>query len=126
MATRSYGNGAAHIPFYCCGGCQLGAPEVQLLYWSTTSSAKCYQGIVTARAEFPGSSEAQRSGGLNQSRDVGFAIFEGSTLTSPSLYLAFSGAVSVTDYCRQRGKIHYDPTIAIPSGELSTLSFHNN
>ena len=119
-------NGGAHIPFYCCGGCQLGAPEVQLLYWSTTSSAECYQGIVTARANFPESSEAQRSGGLNQSRDVGLAIFEGSTLTSPSLYLAFHGAVSVTNYCRQRGKIHYDPTIAMSPGELSTLSFHNN
>ena len=119
-------NGGAHIPFSCCGGCQLGAPEVQLLYWSTTSSAECYQGIVTARANLPGSSEAQRSGGLNQSRDVGFAIFDGSTLTSPSLYLAFHGAVSVTDYCRQRGEIHNNPTIAIAPGDLSTLSFHNN
>ena len=118
-------NGGAHIPFHCCGGCQLGAPEVQLLYWSTTSSAECHQGMVTARANFSGSSEAQRSG-LDQSGDVGFAVFEGSTLTSPSLYLAFHGAVSVTDYCRQRGKIHYDPTIAIPPGDLSTLSFNNN
>lgn len=31
-------NGDAHVPFNCCGGCKLVAPEVQLLYWSIQSS----------------------------------------------------------------------------------------
>ena len=71
-----------------------------LLYWSTASSTECCQCIVTARANLLGSSEAQRSGGLNQLQDVRFAIFDGSTITSPSLYLAFHGAIGVTDHSR--------------------------
>ena len=68
-----------------------------LLYWSTASSTECCQCIVTARANLLGSSEAQRSGGLNRLR---FAILDGSTLTSPSLYLAFYGAISVINHSR--------------------------
>ena len=53
-------------------------------------------------------------------------VVDGSTLISPSFYLAFRGAVSVTNYCGPRGKTYYNPTIAVPLEGLSTLSLVSN
>ncbi|KAK0511949.1 hypothetical protein JMJ35_005077 [Cladonia borealis] len=119
-------SGDAHEPFDCCGGCQLMAPQVQILYWSTTSSTGCTQANATINTGLPGSAGAQDSPVPDQSGGPSIAVVDGSTLTYPSLYMAFHGAISVTDQCRQRGNIHYNPTIAIPPDDLSTLSFNKN
>ena len=116
-------NGDAHEPFDCCGGCQLMAPQVQILYWSKPSPTGCTQANAKG---LPGSAEAQDSPVPDQSGGPSIAVIDGSTLTYPSLYMAFYGAISVTNQCRQRGIIHYNPTIAIPPDDLSTLSFNKN
>ena len=118
--------GDAHAPFDCCGGCQLMAPQVQILYWSTPSSTGCTQANATISTSLPGSAGTQDSPVPDQSGGPSIAVVDGTTLTYPSLYMAFHGAVSVTDQCRQRGNINYSPTIAIPPDDLSTLSFNKN
>lgn len=47
-------NGDAHIPFGCCGGRKLFAPEVQVYHWSTTSPADCSQtnATITSHASY--------------------------------------------------------------------------
>lgn len=42
---------------------------------------------------------------------------------SPSLYVAIHSAVSVHDSCDVKGNTYHNPTIAVPSGDLSTISF---
>lgn len=45
--------------------------------------------------------------------------------TSPSLYLVFSGTVSVNDSCGQRGLVRTNPTIALNSNYLLTAEYPN-
>ena len=61
-----------------------------------------------------------------QSQSAIFAVVDGSTFTFPSLYLAMHGAVSVRDSCSVRGNTYYNPTIAVPPRDLSTLSYFSN
>lgn len=120
-------NGDAHIPFNCCGGCRFFAPEVQVFYWPTLSPDGCSQSnaTTTSRAILPSpSNDAQTAEDPDSSGIAGFTVVDGSTLTFPSLYLAIHGAISVEDECGVRGNTYYNPTIAIPPGDLSTLSFH--
>jgi hypothetical protein len=119
-------NGDAHIPFNCCGGCKLFAPEVQVYHWPTTSSADCSQtnATITSHARFSTQqSQIPTPVDLGRSHALSFAVVDGSTLIFPSLYLAIHGAVSVHDSCGVKGNTYYNPTIAVPSGSLSTLSF---
>ena len=74
----------------------------------------------------PLSSQISSSADTSQSIAATFAIVDGSTLEFPSLYLAIHGAVSVYDNCGIKGRIHYNPTIAIPDGGLSTISWPHN
>lgn len=116
-------NGDAHIPYDCCGGCKIFAPEVQLLYWPSASSTDCSQpnATITSQAKlFP---QSIGPADPSQPQAANYAVVDGSTLTFPSLYIAIHGAVSVADSCGIRGNVHYNPTIAVPSGDLSTLSF---
>lgn len=116
-------NGDAHIPYDCCGGCKIFAPEVQLLYWPSTSSTDCTQpnATITSQAKlFPQSIGPADS---SQPQAANYAVVDESTLTFPSLYIAIHGTVSVADSCGIRGNVHYNPTIAVPPGDLSTLSF---
>ena len=121
-------NGDAHIPFNCCGGCKLVAPEVQLLYWSTPSSSECSRAnaTITPQGSSHRSSPAQEPRAASPPSAAPFAVVDGSTLTFPSLYIALLGAVSVTDHCKTWGKAYHNPTIDLPPGDLSTLSFHGN
>ena len=116
-------NGDAHIPFECCGGCELYVPEIQVLYWSTQSQIACSQSNATMTSDatltFP-SSEAQMPA---DSGLASYTVLDGSTLTFPSTYLVIRGAISVTDRCGTIGKTYTNPTIAVPQGGLSTLSF---
>ncbi len=122
-------NGFAHMPFSCCGGCKFAIPKVEVLYWSTTSSAECSQGNATV--SYPVNSVTQSNDNLkiavaSRPQAPGPVIIGGSTLEFPSLYLVIHGAVSVTDSCGVRGHTYDNPTIAIPPGGLSTISWHNN
>lgn len=122
-------NGDAHIPFLCCGGCKFGIPAVQALYWSTTTVDECFHSNATITSYV--SSVAQSSqipsfAGASQPQAAKFAVVDGSTLEFPSLYLAIHGAVSVYNKCGVRGDMHYNPTIAIPPGGLSTISWPGN
>ena len=122
-------NGFAHTPFSCCGGCKFAIPEVEVLYWSTTSSADCSQGNATV--SYPVNRVTQSSDNLKNTvasrpQAPSPVVIDGSTLEFPSLYLAIHGAVSVTDSCGVRGHTYDNPTIAIPPGSLSTISWHNN
>ena len=121
-------NGDAHVPFNCCGGCKLVAPEVQLLYWSTPSSGECSRAnaTITPQGSSHLSSPAQEPRAASPPNAAPFAVVDGSTLTFPSLYIAILGAVSVTDHCKTWGKAYHNPTVALPLGDLSTLSFHGN
>lgn len=122
-------NGGAHIPFLCCGGCKFAMPEVQVLYWSTTTSTECFQSneTMTSHANLiPRSNEVPAPADASELQAAKSAVVDGSTLFYPSIYLAIHGAVSVTDYCGVRGNTYYNPTIAIPPGGLSTLSWHSN
>ena len=119
-------NGDAHIPFECCGGCELYVPEIQVLYWSTTSQIACSQpnATMTSDAVLPFSSnEAQRPTDSSQSDLATYTVLDGSTLTFPSTYLVIRGTLSVSNRCDDIGKIYTNPTIAVPQGGLSTLSF---
>ena len=100
-----------------------------MFYWSTSSTDDCSQpnATITSHAVLPSRSrDAQTAVDPNSSDVAGFAIVDGSTFTFPSLYLAVHGAISVADDCGVRGNTYYNPTIAIPPGDLSTLSFHGN
>ena len=104
-------------------------PAVQVLYWSTTTSAECIHGNATVTSYVNSISQSGQIASLadtSQPSAVKFAIIDGSTLEFPSLYLAIHGAVSVYDKCGVRGNIHYSPTIAIPPGGLSTISWPGN
>ncbi len=119
-------NGDAHIPYECCGGCQFFVPEVEVLYWSTSSQPPCSQTnatISSIASLLPQSNEVQMPSNSNQSNLADFIVLEGSTLTFPSTYLVLRGAVSVTNECGIIGETYHNPTIAIPQGGLSTLSF---
>lgn len=121
-------NGFAHKPYLCCGGCKFGIPAVQILHWSTTT-AECLlsNATITSYVEsIPRSSQISWPADTSQSSAGKFAIVDGSTLEFSSLYLAIHGAVSVYDSCGIKGRIHYNPTIAMPPGDLSTLSWPNN
>lgn len=39
--------------------------------------------------------------------------------------MAYKGAITVNDECGQVGKVYTNPTIAVPPGGLSSLSFRN-
>lgn len=122
-------NGDAHIPFLCCGGCKFSVPKVQVLYWSTATTAKCSQSnatITSPAALVPQSAETTAPADASGSQVAKFAVIDGSTLDFPSLYLAIHGAISVYDSCRIKGNIFYNPTIAIPPGSLSTISWTSN
>ena len=121
-------NGFAHTPFSCCGGCKFAIPEVEVLYWSTNPSAECSQGNATV--SYPMNLVTQSNDNLkttvaSRPQAPSSVIIGGSTLEFPSLYLAIHGAVSVTDSCGVRGHTYDNPTIAIPPGSLSTISWHN-
>ncbi len=122
-------NGFAHTPFSCCGGCKFAIPEVEVLYWSTTSSAECSQGNATV--SYPvnlvtKSNDKLKTTVASRPQAPSPVIIGGYTLEFPSLYLAIHGAVSVTDSCGVRGRTYDNPTIAVPPGSLSTISWHNS
>ncbi|KAL2040689.1 hypothetical protein N7G274_006668 [Stereocaulon virgatum] len=121
-------NGEAHVPFNCCDGYKLVAPEVQLLYWSTPLSSGCSRANATIMPQEGShrSSPTQEPRAANLPNAASFAVVDGSTLTFPSLYIALLGAVSVIDHCKTWGKVYRNPTVALPPGDLSTLSFHGN
>ena len=81
---------------------------------------------MTISTSLPGIAGAQDLPIPDQSGGLSITVVDRSTLIYPSLYMAFYGAVSVTDQCRQRGNIHYNPTITIPPDDFSTLSFNKN
>ena len=43
--------------------------------------------------------------------------------TYPSMYMVIEGGLTVTDSCGTLGKTYHNPTIAIPPGGLSSMSF---
>lgn len=51
------------------------------------------------------------------------ALLKSGTSTFPSLYVTFRGAVTVRDRCGIKGSIYQSPTIAVPPGGLTTLSY---
>ena len=119
-------NGDAHMPFECCGGCELYVPEIQVLYWSTSSHIACSQPNATMTSDTVlalSSDEAQRFTISSPSDLATYTVLDGSTLTFPSTYLVIHGAVSVSNRCDDKGKTYTNPTIAVPQGGLSTLSF---
>ena len=119
-------NGDAHIPFECCGGCELYVPEIQVLYWSTTSQTACSQSNATMTSDATltlSSNESQTPADSSQSDLASYTVLDGSTLTFPSTYLVIRGTISVSDRCDYIGKSYTNPTIAVPQGGLSTLSF---
>ena len=118
-------NGNAHLQYYCCGGCELHVPEIQVLYWSTSSQTACSQPNTTKTSDaIPplSSNGTQMPTNWGQSDLAIYSVLDGSTLTFPSTYLVIHGAVSVVDRCGVRGKTYTNPIIAVPQGELSTLS----
>lgn len=121
-------NGFAHRPYRCCGGCKFGVPVVQVLHWSTRT-AECLHSNATITPyvkSIPQSTQISSPLDTSQLPAAEFAIVDGSTLEFPSLYLAIQGAVSVYDSCGIKGSIHYNPTIAVTPGGLSTISWPNN
>ena len=121
-------NGFAHKPYQCCGGCKFGVQAVQVLHWSTTTSECLHSNAtITSYVEsIPRSSQLSSPADTSQSLAAKFAVVDGSTLEFPSLYLAIHGAISVYDSCGDKGRIHYNPTVAIPDGGLSTISWASN
>ena len=118
-------NGNAHLEYDCCGGCELHVPEIQVLYWSTSSQTACSQINTTKTSDailLLSSDGTQMPTNLGQSDLATYTVLDGSTLTFPSTYLVVHGAVSVRDRCGVKGKTYTNPTIALPQGELSTLS----
>ena len=118
-------NGNAHLQYNCCGGCELHVPEIQVLYWSTSSQMACSQPNQTKTSDailLLSSNGTQIPTNWGQSDLATYTVLDGSTLTFPSTYLVVHGAVSVRDRCGVRGKTYTNPTIAVPQGGLSTLS----
>ena len=119
-------NGNAHREYECCGGCELHVPEIQVLYWSTSSQTACSQPNTTKTSDailFLSSNGTQIYTNWGQSDLATYTVLDGSTLTFPSTYLVVHGAVSVIDSCGVRGKTYTNPTVAVPQGGLSTVSF---
>ena len=100
-------------------------PEIQVLYWSTSSRIACSQPNTTKTSDailLLSSNGTQMPTNWAQSDLATYTVLDGATLTFPSTYLVVHGAVSVRDRCGVRGKTYTNPTIAVPQGELSTLS----
>ncbi|KAL9631922.1 MAG: hypothetical protein Q9164_005632, partial [Protoblastenia rupestris] len=118
-------NGGIIRPYKCCGGCQFFADEVQVLHWATSSESDCSRtnGTMTSPTTLSAQSSAMQTPASPIQPNESFTIVDGSTLTSPSLYLAFKGTVRAGDLCGGRGKTHTNPTIAVDPSDLSTLSF---
>lgn len=129
--------------YTCCGGCNiLDPPHVRILYWPPDTTSECGTSGTNAKNE-----ESTRPTSISVGPSTGqgnagqtVAILDGMTLyvygsssggesgsdccrTYPSLYLAFSGTLHVTDRCGFLGRNYTNPTIAVPSGALSTLSY---
>lgn len=119
-------NGNAHLEYDCCGGCELHVPEIQVLYWSTSSQLACSPPNTTRTSDailLLSSNGTQMPTNWGQSDLATYTVLDGSTLTFPSTYLIVHGPVSVRDRCGVRGKTYTNPTIAVPQGGLSTVSF---
>lgn len=64
--------------WYCCGGCRFEAPDIGVLYWSTTATPDCSKvnGTITSQASLPSRSASVPAGTEASS----FAVLNGSTL----------------------------------------------
>ncbi|MCJ1426494.1 hypothetical protein MMC29_004397 [Sticta canariensis] len=54
--------------------------------------------------------------------EYSIAILDGYTFTSPSLYLQIVGTARVINDCGQVGSVYTDAIVAVPDGDLSTIS----
>jgi len=64
--------------WYCCGGCRFEAPDIGVLYWSTTAAPGCSKvnSTITSQASLSSKSARVQVG----TETLSFAVLNGSTL----------------------------------------------
>ncbi|MCJ1261022.1 hypothetical protein MMC22_000886, partial [Lobaria immixta] len=115
---------------YCCGPCAVMIDEIRVLYFADQSLVLCSNKSLQAgtiisdvTSTVTSSLQIDRNGAeFLQTHEYKFATSGGYTFTSPSLYLQIVGTARVKNDCGPVGSVYTDAIVAVPDGDLSTIS----